>query len=64
MAVGALPRWIRVSSGQNKTGRAVVEPSNLRIQPVVCRVTVLAGGRELDFHVAWVSGRGEVLQVA
>ena len=64
MAVGALPRWNRVSPGQIKTCRAVVEPSNFGVQPVVCRMTVLAGGRELRFHVAGVGSRGEVLQVA
>jgi len=64
MAFGALPRWNRVSSGQNKTSRAVVEPGNFGVQPVVCRVTGLASGRELRFHVARVGGRGEVLQVA
>jgi len=64
MAVGALPRWDRVSSGQNKTSRAVVEPSNFGVQPVVCGMTALAIGRELGFNVARVSGRREVLQVA
>ena len=64
MAVGALPRWNCVSSGENKTGRAVVEPGNFGVQPVVCRMTVLASGRELRFDVARVGGRGEVLQVA
>ena len=64
MAIDALPRWNRVPSGQNKTGRAMVEPSNFGVQPVVRRVTVLASGRELRFHVARVGSRGEVLEVA
>ena len=64
MAVGALPRWDRVSSGQNKTSRAVVEPGNFSVQPVVCGMTTLAIGRELGLNVAGVSGRREVLQVA
>ena len=64
MAVGALPRWIRVSSGKNKTGRAVVESSNFGVQPVVRHMTGLASGRELRFDVARVGGRREVLQVA
>ena len=42
----------------------MVEPSNFGIEPVVCRVTVLAISRELNFHMARVRGRGEVLQVA
>ena len=63
VAVGAEPRWNRVSSGENKTGGAMVEPGNFGVQPIVCRMTVLASGRELRFDVARVGGRGEVLQV-
>jgi len=64
MAVGTLPRWNRVSPGQNESGRAVVETRNLSVQPVVCGMTVLAIGREVGFCMTRVAGRREIPQVA
>jgi len=64
MAIYAQARRNRVASGQEKSGRAVVETRNFGVQPVVCRMTVLASGRELRFDVARVGGRLKVLQVA
>jgi len=63
VTVGALPRRDCVSSRQNKAGRAVVEARNFGVQPVIGRMTILTGGRELRFHMARVGRRGEVLQV-
>lgn len=64
VAVGALPRRHRMSSRQNEAGRAVVEASNFGVQPVIGRMTILAGGRELCFYMARVGRRGVILQVA
>lgn len=64
MAICALPGRIGVSTGQNESGRAVVEARNIHVQPIVGGVATLARGRELCVHVARIIRRREVRLVA
>ena len=61
VAVRALPRRHRVSTGQWESRRSVIE---FRIQPVVSAMATLARGGELGGDVIRVCGRLKILEVA
>ena len=61
MAIGALPRWHRVSGGQRESHRRVIEFS---VQPVIAAVATLAVAGELGRHVIGIGGRLEILEMA
>ena len=61
VAVRALPRWHRVACRQGKSHRGMIE---LRPEPVLHTVTLLAGDRELSSHVVRDAGLAVILGVA
>lgn len=61
MAIGALPGRNRVSSAERKSYRTVIE---LRTQPGIGAMTVIAGRGEHSRDMVGIAGRLEILGVA